>query len=67
VRAVAAQWLLARHGHPACLRIGVRPRAAAPFEAHAWLEHEGRVIIGDIGLAEFRPMLAVPASAYPEN
>jgi len=38
--------LLARRGVPTTLRIGVGRQAEA-FTAHAWLEQEGRVILGD--------------------
>jgi hypothetical protein len=44
-QALAAQTLLVRAGYPAHLRIGVA-RSAGQFEAHAWLEDEGRVIFG---------------------
>lgn len=47
-RAVALQWLLARHGLATQLRIGVR-RESAPLQAHAWLENDGRPI-PDAGL-----------------
>ena len=48
VRALAGQALLARRGHPSRLCIG----AAKPegrFEAHAWLEDDGRAILGAPG------------------
>lgn len=38
--------LLARRGVPTQLRIGVGRQAEA-FAAHAWLEQDGRVILGD--------------------
>jgi hypothetical protein len=44
VRALAGRRLLAAHGHRAQLRIGVA--RSAGFEAHAWLEYNGRVLIG---------------------
>ena len=40
-RSVVATWLLRRHGIPAQLVIGCRP---LPFESHAWVEVEGRVV-----------------------
>jgi hypothetical protein len=43
-QALTTYILLGRYGNPSCLRIGV---AAAPkFEAHAWVECEGNVVIG---------------------
>src|SRR5690349_7185173 len=44
--ALAAQAVLARHGHASELRIGVR-KAGEKFEAHAWLECAGRILIGN--------------------
>jgi transglutaminase superfamily protein len=40
-RSVVAAWLLRRHGHSASLVIGYRP---VPFESHAWVELDGRVV-----------------------
>jgi hypothetical protein len=45
-RALAAQVLLVRHGYPAILRIGVARDVAGRLEAHAWIESEGRVVLG---------------------
>ena len=45
VQALAAETLLARHGHVAQLRIGVA-RAGAGIEAHAWLEQNGQPVFG---------------------
>ncbi len=44
VQALAAQLLLARRGHPALLHIGVVREEQ--FQAHAWVESEGKVVIG---------------------
>jgi hypothetical protein len=45
-QAIATQVLLGRQGHAACLRIGVAYSAAGQFQAHAWVEYQGRVVIG---------------------
>jgi hypothetical protein len=45
-RALAAQVLLARRGHLVHLRIGVARSETCEFEAHAWVECQGRVVIG---------------------
>ena len=42
-RSLALWWLLARHGIPTQLRIGVR-KAGEKFEAHAWIERDGAAI-----------------------
>lgn len=44
VQALAGQWLLLGEGYSPELRIGVS--TANGFEAHAWLELEGKVLIG---------------------
>ena len=44
--ALVAQALLQRHGYEAKLRIGVRREINGAFSAHAWLEREGKVIVG---------------------
>ena len=40
-RSVVATWLLRRHGIAAEMVIGCRP---LPFESHAWVEVDGRVV-----------------------
>jgi hypothetical protein len=47
-QALAAQILLRRQGIPAKLRIGVAKGGAGRLEAHAWLEGEQGVLIGDL-------------------
>ena len=44
-RALAGSVLLARHGYRTDLRIGVR-RPEGAFQAHAWLEYAGEVLVG---------------------
>jgi hypothetical protein len=50
--ALAAQWIFAWFGHPTLLRIGVAKGNAKPLLAHAWLESEGRVVVGGETLEE---------------
>jgi hypothetical protein len=45
-QALATEWLLRRVGQPASLRIGVRRTDEGVFQAHAWVESGGRVVIG---------------------
>lgn len=49
--------LLSSRGIPATLRIGVG-RHADVFTAHAWLEQEGQVILGDRDLGSYTPLLS---------
>lgn len=45
--AAVAYTMLRRRGHDPRLRIGVR-RAASALEAHAWVECDGMVVIGEL-------------------
>jgi hypothetical protein len=45
-QALATQLMLARRGYQSNLRIGVMRDEGGKFEAHAWVESQGVVIIG---------------------
>ena len=45
-RALATQRLLERRGVPARLRLGLAKSDDGTIEGHAWVESEGRVVIG---------------------
>lgn len=47
-KALAAQVLLDWHGLESQLHIGVAKSAEDDLEAHAWLESEGTILIGDL-------------------
>src|SRR5205085_2749087 len=50
-QALSTQALLGRAGCQTHLRFGVqRSEGSGEFQAHAWVEHAGRVVIGDNGL-----------------
>jgi hypothetical protein len=55
-QSLAAQILLARDGYPADLHLGVA-RAGAHFEAHAWVECNGRVVIGNVDVGRYTPVI----------
>lgn len=60
-RALAAATLLKRLGSPAHLRIGVARGESGEFQAHAWVENEGRVIIGVLeDLNRYSPFPSMP-------
>jgi hypothetical protein len=64
VRALVADAMLRRRGFATQLRVGVRlcgERTSRVLEAHAWLECNDRVIIGD--LADIREYV-VPAASH---
>ncbi len=48
-QALAAQVLFERHGYPAVVHIGVASGETqyGAFQAHAWLESDGEVVIGN--------------------
>lgn len=56
--ALVLSWFLARRGMQTTLRIGVGRQAGA-FAAHAWLEQNGRVILGDRGRDAYAPLLSI--------
>jgi hypothetical protein len=48
--------LLHRHGHDSRVQVGVARDAEGKVEAHAWVECEGRVLIGELpDLSRFVP------------
>ncbi len=53
VRALATEVMLGRAGYPCELRIGVAKPTAGGFKAHAWLESDGKVVIGRFELGEY--------------
>jgi|SRR5215210_7353404 len=55
-QALATQVLLTQHCHPALLRIGVARGERGEFQAHAWVESEGKVVIGGSELEHYTPL-----------
>src|SRR5262245_22144954 len=47
-QAIAAEALLTRGGLPADLRIGVKKTSDGKLAAHAWVESDGRIVVGDL-------------------
>jgi hypothetical protein len=55
-QALATQVLLHQRGHSARLRIGVARSARGAFQAHAWVECQGLIVIGGAqALSHFTP------------
>lgn len=46
-RALTGHTLLSKHGYPSRIKIGVGKSVEGEFEAHAWLEYEGEVVVGE--------------------
>lgn len=55
-QALVGYSLLSRHGYSSLVKIGVGKSIEGEFEAHAWLEYEGRIIIGE-SEKEYVPLL----------
>ena len=53
VQAFATQSMLARRGHPARVRIGVAKDECGQLKAHAWVECEGKIVIGGVGMSQY--------------
>jgi hypothetical protein len=54
---LAASRLLAQNGYKSTLHIGVN-RTAGLFKAHAWLEYDGRAIIGSTEAPQFTRLVS---------
>ncbi len=59
VQALAAQFVLARHGAPSHIHIGVAQDAQAGFQAHAWLECDGEVLMGKFDQGRYQRLLSL--------
>ena len=55
VQALAAQVLLSGAGVPAILRLGVAKDSTGRFQAHAWVENGGEIMIGGCDLENYTP------------
>jgi len=55
VRALAGRLLVAGEGYTPTLRLGVARDADGRLDAHAWLECDGRVLVGGGGLDRYTP------------
>ena len=55
-QALAAQVLLTRHGYPAFVHLGVLRGKQERLQAHAWVESEGRIVIGGGDLEHYAPL-----------
>ncbi len=57
-QALAAQVMLACRGHPSRLHIGVSGTVRHRLEAHAWVESQGRAVVGGPDHRRFTPLVA---------
>lgn len=62
-RALATQVLMNWHRYVSELHIGVNKTPEGTFRAHAWIEYQGKVIVGNLqDLTQFTPLLAYRGS-----
>jgi hypothetical protein len=66
IHALAGQILLARHGEVSQLHIGVAREERVGVRAHAWLDHDGRVVIGNSSLGNWALDDFVPLFGWEE-
>lgn len=67
VRALVAQSMLRRAGQSSQVRLGVSLRREDRFQAHAWLEQDGRILLGaDDGALPYVPLPSAQVQARPE-
>ena len=59
VQALAAQTLLARRGCHSSVRIGVAHPSGESLHAHAWVESEGRGVLGTPHPGQYTPLPAL--------
>ena len=57
--AYTAHWLLHRHGHASTIHVGVARDAEGKVEAHAWVDCDGRTVVGEV--ADMERFVAFPA------
>lgn len=55
-QALTAALLLERRGHPVTLTIGVRRDENNRFAGHAWVECDGRIVVGGGDLSAYTPI-----------
>lgn len=61
-QALAARLLLERRGYPARVRVGISRTEGAELLAHAWLESDGRIVLGGTDLTQYTPLALDPLS-----
>ena len=57
-QAMALQYLLLRSGYTCTVQIGVTHDEARKFQAHAWVESDGKILIGGREADRYTPLYA---------
>jgi len=58
-QALTSQFLLQQAGRQACLHIGVEEAEEGGIKAHAWVESQGRILIGGFDINRYTHLLAL--------
>lgn len=58
-QALTARILLVRRGYPALVHIGVARENGSEFQAHAWVESGGKVVIGGHELERYTSLISL--------
>jgi hypothetical protein len=66
-QALAAQYMLARAGHPAMLRIGFAVSKGHEVAGHAWVECDGSVVLDGADRMGYVPLPALGARPCAER
>jgi hypothetical protein len=64
VQAIALQILLGRRGQATDLRLGVAHGDGRRLEAHAWLESDGRALVGAAGRERYTALPPIPGALH---
>ncbi|HKJ60203.1 MAG TPA: lasso peptide biosynthesis B2 protein, partial [Halobacteriales archaeon] len=66
--AIVGHAMLDANGHPSDIRIGVTKADPDELEAHAWVERDGHVLVGDLpDLSRYRPLAVDGRDGEPER
>ena len=65
-QAIAAQLLLRRDGYQSRLCLGATRSVSGAFAAHAWIEHDGHIVVGGAQSAAFTILRAPTAGPRRE-
>ena len=64
-QAFAASWMLLRRGGRPVFHYGVAKTEDGDFEAHAWVEQNGRPVVGYLVASRFTPLATFPQESQP--
>jgi|SRR5215470_17223204 len=63
-QAMTARVMLERWGHAALIRVGITRTESAELLAHAWVESDGRVVLGGTDLGRYTPLAVLEGETH---